>query len=771
LTHYAIRVARHAGIVALFVVAALLGVTSGVLFAYARDLPEIKALDHYAPDTITRVYAGDGQVIGEFATQHRDIIGYDDIAPVLREAIVSAEDADFYQHFGLSVSRIVVTAFKDLIERRKAAGASTLTQQLARNLFLTPQKTWVRKIKEAILAVQLEKRFTKQEILTFYCNQMYFGHGAYGVEDASRFYFGKHARDLTLDEAALLAGIVQLPERENPLTDPKWALQRRNYALQRMADVGYITGTQARAAERKPIVLRQGARQPDTIAPYFVEEVRQYLEHEYGAKQLYQGGLSVYTSLNVRLQEAADKAVDRGVRAIDKLHGWRRPTKNVLHDGKTIDSYRNARWREPMQPGDIVPAVVAALEGPGQRNAAVRIGRYHAELTPADFTWTHRAAAGALFKPGDIVQVAIRHVNDAAGTMTVRLDQTPHVQGALLAIDNHTGQILAMVGGDSFARSKFNRALQAYRQLGSTFKPIIYTAAIDRGYTPVSIIQDTPVSYPQGPDLPDYEPHDYDHLFEGPVTLRHALEDSRNVPAVRMLNQLTPAVVYRYAKRFGFEEDFPPYLSVALGAAEATLMNLTSAYTVFPDQGVRMKPYEILKVEDRDGNLLEQNRPQPVDVIRADTAYIMTNLLRGVVLRGTAAAASSINWPLAGKTGTVDKNTDAWFIGFDPDITVGVWVGYDEKKSLGSNETGAVAALPIWTQVMQAYITSRPDHDNPPQFQPPGDIVFMSVDKTTGVPEPQGTPNSITEAFIAGTQPGATNVLASTAALPSGSHR
>ncbi|MDE3153942.1 MAG: PBP1A family penicillin-binding protein [Acidobacteriota bacterium] len=769
MSHYVVRYARHAGIAALFVVAAILGSISGVLFAYAGDLPQIKALDHYNPGTITRVYARDGQVIGEFATQHRDVIGYDDISPLLREAIISTEDADFNHHFGVNLWRIFVAAVTDIVKWRRDQGASTITQQLARNLNefgLTQQKLFERKIKEQILAIQIEKRYTKQEILTMYCNQIYLGHGAYGVEAASRLYFGTHAKDLTLPEAAMIAGIIQSPTRESPFVSMRRALQRRNYSLQRMADEGYITQAQADKAKAQPIVLARQARQDLSVAPYFVEEVRQHLEKEYGAKQLYEGGLSVQTSLDVRLQKAADAAVDRGLRNIDKVRGWRRPTDTVFAGKDTIAGYSNARWAQPMAPGDIVPAVVVALTGPRHQNARLRIAEFHADLTPRDFTWTHRAAADQLMKPGDVVQVAIRKVDAAKKTMEVRLDQQPLIQGALLAIDNHTGQILAMVGGDDFERSKFNRALQAMRQLGSTFKPIVYTAAIDRGYTPVSIIQDEPVSFPQGPGLPDYEPRNYDRIFEGPITLRHALEDSRNVPAVRMMNQLTPPVVLSYAKRFGLKEDIPPYLSVALGAAESTLLEMTSAYSVFPNQGVRMVPYEILKVQDRDGNLLEQHRPQPIDVIRADTAYVMTNLLRGVVLRGTGAADAAIDWPLAGKTGTTDNYSDAWFIGFDPNITVGVWVGFDEKKPIFNNATGAVAALPIWTEFIKDYIRGLPDRNNPPSFQVPGNIVYVSVDKTTGAPEPPGTAGAINEAFIAGTQPGATSFLGSTTPAP-----
>jgi penicillin-binding protein 1A len=756
--HYVVRIARNAGIIALFVVAAMLGILSGVLFAYAGDLPRISALDDYTPSTITRVYASNGQVIGEFATQRRVIVGYDDINPVLRQAIIATEDAEFDRHFGINVWRIFVAAATDIIEWRRAQGASTLTQQLARNLRdqfgLTNDKTLERKIKEWILAIQIEKRYTKKEIFTIYCNQMYLGHGAYGIEAASRLYFNKTNQQLSLEEAALIAGIFQTPERQSPFVDMKRALQRRSTVLQRMADERYITPAQAEAARQKPIITRGQPTQPPGIAPFFVEEVRKHLERQYGAKVLYENGLTVTTTLDARLQEIGNRALEHGLRAYDKRHRYRKPKRNVVAEGHTVDGYKDERWARPIAAGDIVPAVVVAAPKSGA--ARLRIGSYHADMTRDGYAWTRRTAAADLFTPGDLIEVAVAKLDDASNTATVTLEQTPIVEGALVALDNRTGQIKAMLGGWSFNRSKFNRAVQAYRQLGSTFKPVVYTAAIDRGFTPSSILVDAPVSYSNGSGQ-IYSPHNYDHNFEGPITLRHALEESRNVPAVKMMDTLGARNVLAYAKRFGFEEDFPPYLPIALGAGDATLLEVTSAYTVFPNQGVRMKPFEVLRVLDRNRNLLEENRAEPVDVIRADTAYVMTNLLRGVLVRGTAQRARSLasEWPLAGKTGTVDDNTDAWFIGFDPSITVGVWIGLDEKKSLGSLEQGAVAALPIWMEFMKAYIDGRPDKDDPPKFEAPGNIVVLTVDKSNGAVLSPETPDGISEAFIAGTEPGA----------------
>jgi len=736
----------------------MLGIVSGVLFAYAGDLPQVSALDNYSPSTITRIYASGGQVIGEFATQRRVVVGYDDINPILRQAIIATEDAEFDRHFGINIWRMVVAAVVDLAERRRAQGASTLTQQLARNLKeqfgLTNEKSLERKIREIILAIQIEKRYTKKEIFTIYCNQMYLGHGAYGVEAASRLYFQKSNKQLSLEEAALVAGIFQIPERQSPFVDMKRATQRRNVVLQRMADERYITQAQADASKQKAIVTRGQPNQPPGIAPFFVEEVRKHLERQYGAKVLYENGLAVRTTLDTTLQDTANKALEHGLRTIDKRHGYRKPKRNIVAEGHTIDGFKDERWNRPIAPGDVVPAIVVSAPKTGA--ARVRIGRYRADVGKEGFAWTRRTSAADLFKPGDLIDVAVTKLDEAAGTATVTLEQTPLVEGALLAIDNRTGQIKAMVGGWSFNRSKFNRAVQAYRQMGSTFKPIVYTAAIDRGFTPTSILIDSPVTYAAG-NGQTYSPHNYDHRFEGAITLRWALEESRNVPAIKMMDTLGPKNVLEYAKRFGFEEEFPPYLPIALGAGDGTLLEVTSAYSTFPNQGVRMKPFDVLTVKDRNGNLLEENRGEPSDVIRADTAFVMTNLLRGVLVRGTAIRAASLasQWPLAGKTGTVDDNTDAWFIGFDPDITVGVWVGLDEKKSMGGQEQGALAALPIWMEFMKAYIDGRPDKDDPPEFAAPGNIVFLAVNKANGSVLPADTPGAIHEAFISGTQPGA----------------
>ncbi|HAK56953.1 MAG: PBP1A family penicillin-binding protein [Vicinamibacterales bacterium] len=746
MARYVIRIARQASLIAAFVGAAIFGIVSGVLFAFAGDLPRITALDDYAPSVITHVHAANGSVVAEFATQRRVVIAYEEIAPHLREAIIASEDGSFNSHFGVSIPRLVITAVRDVLNQ-ELSGASTITMQLARNLFLTLDKTWTRKVQELLLTFQIEKRYTKREILTLYCNQILFGHGAFGVEAAARMYFDKSASDLGLEEAALLAGIIQTPARQSPFVNPDRARSRRSYVLGRMEADGYITAAEAGAARAMPIVVSD-RRGESSIAPYFVEEVRQHLESNYGAKQLYEGGLSVHTTLDAGLQRAANVAIRTGLHRLDKRRGYRGAAENVrdAEDG-SIEGYEHARWRRPIVEGDRVPAVVTGVT---PDRIALRVGRYRGAIGRDGFRWTRREAT-RLVEPGDVVLAQVSAIDEAALTLTASLDQEPLAEAALIAIENRTGHILAMVGGYDFERSKFNRAVQAQRQLGSLFKPVLYATAIDRGYTPTSIIIDEPVSFPAGPDQPDYEPRNYDQEFEGPVTLRHALEDSRNIPAVQMMAELGPEQVVGYARQMGFTSELPPFLSVALGAAEGTLLEITSAYTVFPNQGVRLDPFQVLTVEDRDGNTLEDNRPIAHESLPADTSFIMTSLLRGVVQRGTARRANALNWPLAGKTGTVDEYTDAWFVGYDPDVTVGVWVGHDQKTTLGPAEEGATAALPIWIEFMQAHIGDRTER---PQFLQPANIVFRSVDRRTGDIAEPSAPNAIRESFIAGTEPG-----------------
>jgi penicillin-binding protein 1A len=731
---------RSFGIAALFLVAALLGTAGGVLFAFAGDLPAITALDDYSPGTITRVLGRDGSVIGSFATERRQIVTYDQISPRLREAIISAEDGDFMHHGGIEAGHMILAYIQDRLWRRHTPGRSTITQQLARQLFPESvgfERTPERKIKEALVALQIEKRYTKQEILTMYCNKVAWGYGTYGVEAASQFYFNKSAKDVTLGEAATIAGILPSPQRWNPFSNMKAAVVRRNYTLDNMVENGYITADQAAAAKKAPIVTRGEPSRPASVAPYFLEAIRQQLDDRYGSKAVYEGGLVVRTGLDPALQQAANDALDRGVRRLDKLRGYRKPARNILAEKQSLDTYRNSRWSHEPAAGEIMPALVTGLDA---SDLHVRVGRFTGLIHKAGYQWTGKKPA-ALARVGDLVEVRVASIDSAAGTLTATLDQPPVLEGAVLAIDNHTGQILAMVGGDSFERSQFNRAVQAQRQVGSLFKPFVFTAAIDRGYTAQSLLDDSPVSFDVGPDQPRYEPQNYDHEYHGPVTIREALEDSRNVPTVRLMDALGPPEVIKYARQLGVMSPLPAYLSIAIGAAEGNLLEMVSAYSAFPNQGVRMAPLLLTDVVDRDGNTLEQHRAEPHEAIRADTAYIMTNLLEGVIEHGTGAEASQLNWPLGGKTGTTDDYTDAWFVGFDPDITLGVWVGFDQKRPIGHNQTGAVAALPIWEDIMRTWVARRRAAlPSPPSFERPGNVVTVPTDKGP-------------EVFIAGTEP------------------
>ena len=749
-----VRYARYTGIAALFIAAALLGTLSGVLFAYSDDLPEVSALDNYAPNTITRVVGKNNQLVGEFAVERRVVIHYKDIPDNLRHAILAAEDSGFFEHSGFSISRMLLALVRDIATRGKSPGGSTITQQLSRDLFgqeigfSIGNRSWERKIKETLVSMRIEKRYTKEEIFTFYANQIYYGHGAYGVEAASQLYFRKSAKDLSLEEAATLAGIIQNNVRQSPFVNPEATKRRRNYALERMAEEGFITRAAADAAKAKPIVAPGDPTGGSSIAPYFVEEVRKYLEAKYGAKAIYESGLTVKTGLDVKLQEAANKAVDRGLRRVDKRRGFRKPRRNIVAEGHTVAGFKADRWAHRISEGDIVPAVVGAVN---DTTAYLRIGDLSAELVRANMQWTNRKSPKDILKEGDLIDVEITKIDGTRAS--VNLEQTPILEGALVAIDNHTGEVLAMVGGYSFSRSKFNRATQAYRQMGSTVKPILYTAAIDRGLTPTTILVDEPTTFDAGVGQPPYAPRNYDRKYMGTLTLRRALEQSRNIPAVKVIEMLGPTQVAGYAKKFGFAQDFRPFLSMALGAQEVTLLELTSAFSAFPNHGIRMEPYLAESIADRDGSQLEERRPQPKDAIRADTAFVMTNLLEGVVRHGTAATAAALDWPLAGKTGTVDDNTDAWFVGFDPNITVGVWLGHDEKKPIGGNETGTTAALPMWIDFMKAYIDLYGDRENPPKFESPGNIVFMTVNRETGEPVAGDGEGTVNEAFLSGTQP------------------
>ena len=693
--------------VLLILVSALIGTSIGLLLVYSTDLPQVEELEHYRPSSTTDLYDDQGRVIGSFALQRRVVATYDDYPQVLRDALISLEDKDFYRHWGINVWRIAGAAYRDIMSGGRVQGASTLTMQLARNLFLSPDRSFHRKVQETLLAIQIERRFTKQQIFALYANQIFLGHGAYGFEAASEYYFSKPAKQLTLDEAALLAGLPKAPGYYSPITHPERALRRRNLVLNSMLEDGKITAEQATSAKSKPVQLNV-QKDPNSLAPYFVEEIRRYLENKYGADQVHEGGLRVYTSLDMDLQKAANQAVLDGLAAYERRHGWKSHLPNAIAMGVPVENYQHPDWDNDPEPNGYTHALVTAVSA---NSATLKFGPYMATLTASQAAWTKRKI-GDILALGDIVYVKVLSLSDP-GKAKVSFEQDSGAQGALIAIDNASGEIKAMVGGRDFEDSKFNRATQAMRQVGSSFKPYVYTAAIDQGASPDDTILDESVSFATPSGL--YTPHNYDEKFEGNITLRRALMMSRNIPALKLADRIGIKTVIDYARRFGVTSNMPPYLPVALGSAEITLFEQTSAFSVFPNDGVRITPRYITKVTDYEGRVLEEDFPDVRDVLNARTARILTSMLRDVVLHGTAVAAAGMKYPLAGKTGTTNDFTDAWFIGFSPSTTCGVWIGYDEKRPLGAKETGARAALPIWMDFMKAALAG---HD-PGDFQPP----------------------------------------------------
>jgi penicillin-binding protein 1A len=682
------------------VVSALIGALAGLLLVYSTDLPAVGDLERYRPNTISEVYDVHGNVIGSFALQRRVIATYDDYPKVLRDAVMSIEDKDFEKHLGIDFWRILGAAYRDISSGSRAQGASTLTMQLSRNLFLTPDRKFGRKLQEIMLAIQIERRFTKPQIFTLYANQIFLGHGVYGFEAGSQYYFSKHAKDLTLEEAALLAGLPKGPSAYSPINNPDRAIRRRNLVINNMLEDGKITADQAQQAKAAPLILHIQT-DPNWRAPYFVEEVRRYLEKKYGSDEVHERGLKVYTTLDLDLQKAANHALLDGLAAYERRHGWRGRLRNVIAAGIPLEDYSHPDWDLPVEPGSYVHALVLQVTN---SSATVKFGRYTGTITPASMAWTQVRSPNSVLAIGDIVYIHVSAI-DAENRCTITLEQDSGTQGALLAVENATGEVRAMVGGRDFQESKFNRATQALRQTGSSFKPYVYTAAVEAGAKPDDMILDAPVSFPSGGQM--YTPHNYDGKFEGNINLRRAIADSRNIPAVKLAHQVGIHSVIDVVHRFGIVEEIPPYLPVALGSAEVTLIEQVAAYSTFPNDGVRIAPHFLRKVTDYNGRILEENYPNATDVITAETARTMTSLLREPVLRGTAYQASKLNHPLGGKTGTTNDFTDAWFIGFSPSITCGVWVGFDEKKTLGPKETGAMAALPVWIEYMKTALVGR----------------------------------------------------------------
>jgi penicillin-binding protein 1A len=674
-----------------------IGATAGVLFVYNSDLPQVEALEERPQSLITEVYADDNQVIGSFALERRILVKYADIPPVMRNAIISVEDQNFEDHWGLDLQSIARAAFRNMMKGQTAEGGSTLTQQLSKNLFLTrggiAEKTYARKIQEAMLSIQIERKYSKEEILEMYCNEVYLGHGQYGFAAAADFYFDKVLKDVSIEEAALLAALPRSPNNYSPILNPSRAKGRRDYAIDRMVAEKKITAAEGVAAKAVPLPPPQRERK-DELAPYFVEDIRQYLEKTWGRYEFWESGLKVYSTLNVEMQKAANAALRQGLRDYDKRHGWRGPTRNLLTEGKnSLESVTLPDWEFPIRANDIVEGIVLSAS---KTDAIVKINEYEATLGLADIAWTKAKSPDEILKTGDVALFLVRAIHAGDKKLEVSLEQKPAVQGALVAIEPSTGDVKALVGGYDFEESKFNRARQALRQTGSVFKPFVYAAAVDRGVIdPDGTIVDSPVGYG------GYSPGNYDGEFKGTISIRRAIADSRNVPAVKILAALGVDNLIPYVRRFGLTSKMDPYLPIALGAADVSLIEMTSAYTTFPNDGVRLTPRMIVRVNDYGDGLKKEYDSELKDVIPSHTACTMVDLLQEPVRSGTSTKAQDLKRPVAGKTGTTNDFTDAWFIGFTPSLTMGVWVGFDEKVTLGDKETGGKAALPIWLDAMQ----------------------------------------------------------------------
>jgi penicillin-binding protein 1A len=601
--------------------------------------------------------------------------------------------------------------------------------QLARNLFLSAERTTARKVQEAYLAIQIERSFTKEQIFTLYGNQIYLGHGMYGFEAASEFYFSKHASELTLPEAALLAGLPKGPVAYSPLLNPEKAMRRRNLVLSEMEADKAITKQQADAARESPLGLR--IAQPEmSVAPWFVEEVRRELEKQFGAEEVHEAGLRVETTLDIDLQQAANHAVLDGVASYERMRGWKGVQQNVLTQGVSPEDYKHPDWTMRIQPGDYTHALVTSVL-PLQIHA--RVGNMSVVMTPEDWKWTGQAHGDALVKPGDVIYVHLS--SGMEGTeRKATLEQDSGAEGSLMSIDNTSGDVLAMVGGRDYVLSRFNRATQSERQTGSSFKPYVYTAAIEAGVKPEDIIVDGPVSFGS------YTPHNYEGDYKGAMTVQNAFAESRNIPALKLADRVGIHKVIDVAHRFGVTSNIPAYLPVALGAVEITLEEQVASYSVFPNDGIRVTPRLLKKVSNADGITLWEQAPAVKEVTSQQTARTMMRLLKEVTRSGTGASAAQLKHPLGGKTGTTSDFTDAWFLGFSPSVTCGVWVGYDSRQSLGEKMQGAKVALPIWINYMREAIKGKDNEQFLGDAQPaPADIAKADAAKlTTGKPAPPG---------------------------------
>ena len=754
----------------------LLLIFGGLLFFYySHRLPDFSPLKGGNLNAYSIIYSEEDEVIGKFLMDNRIPISYEQIPKPLVNAFLAAEDADFFKHKGVDYKGILRAMFKNFLAGRIVQGGSTITQQVTKTFFLTPKRSLARKLKEAAYAFGLEQNLSKEEILTLYLNNIYLGNGAYGVEAAADSYFNKRVEQLNLAEVAMMAGLVKAPSRYSPVNNLKRAKDRQAYVLTRMTELGFVSQEQKEKALQIPLKIQSRESAYFSKAPYFTEFIRHQVERKYGKEKLYQEGLRIYTTLNLSFQKTAQKSVEAGLRELDKREGFRGPSQTLPpHEVKELPNKRKGTV-PPLPQKEIFEGVILSKED-SKKSYTVWVEDRKGILPYSEMSWalnikptaTYKPqkvkTPGDLLNPGDVVYVRVKESSKKEQALRLSLEQEPIVQGALLCLDPRTGYVRAMVGGRDFGESQFNRAISARRQPGSAFKPLIYAAALEKGYTPSTIIMDSPVEY-SDPDGGTYwAPKNYDEDFMGPITFRNALAHSRNVVTVKILEDIGVGYALPFIKKLGIESSIKRDLSIALGTSGVSMMELTSAFAVFANGGERIKPIFIKKIVTMKGEVLEENTPyiemeekeeeeetaktpppaSKEQAISPQNAFIMTHLLQGVVQHGTGQRAKVLGRPVAGKTGTSSDYSDAWFIGYTPSLLTGVWVGFDDKTSLGKKETGARAALPIWINFMDQALRNTP-LDTP---KPPQGITFIKVNIETGLPTNTDSPETITEAFI-----------------------
>lgn len=734
------------------------GAILGLLIVYLPDPAAVQALERYQPSIHSTLYDDDGRPFEEWVIKKRQVVVYDDIPENLRNAVVAAEDSRFFSHVGIDPIGVLRAIWRNITRGFGEEGASTITMQLSRDLWLSPDKNITRKLIEAFYyTLQTERYFSKERIFELYATQTFMGHNVYGFSTAADYYFGKRLADLTLPEAALLAGMIQRPNAYNPYRFPDAALRKRALVLDRMVDEDYITEEEATAAKETPLELGEGSVE-DRLGAYFVEEIRKKLQPEYRT-EIYESGLQVHTTLDRELQAAAERALRSQLRAIDKQLGWRGEQDNLIDKGEDPVDFNSPRWNRPIQPGDWVPAVVEEVT---PELATVRIGPRAATFGPEGAAWTRRSGTADLTQlvaRGDVISVQVREIGDD-GSLTVALDQDPEIEGAVLVVENITGEVKAMVGGDEFDRSEFNRATQAERQTGSAFKPFVYAAALAEDWTASDLMLDMEKRFEDPTTQVPYEPSNYEDQYVGITTLAEALAKSRNVVTVELQQEVGADRVIEMARDLGLTANLQPYLSLALGVIDASLWEMTRAYAVFPNGGVRVEPHLVREIRDRQGRVLRKTERQNVQVMDNDVAYLMTRMLVNVVefqknsyeggtARRARPLARDLQMDLGGKTGTTDDYSDAWFIGFSPYHTIGVWVGNDTKKPIGPGREGANTALPIWMEVMRAASRGLP----PKGFSQPARVVLRTVDPYTGLLASDACDATVQMAYIEGTEP------------------